>query len=72
MAAIVIGSKQTVWGVREPLPLEGFPQGKVRVRMRNDCVATAFVKTPKGITRFTIKEDDGKWKPHHILGRNIR
>ncbi len=59
-----------VFGVREPKPLQGFPPGKVRLRMRNKEFMRARVRTPDGIREFTVKEIDGHWMPSHEIGRN--
>ena len=61
-------------GVREPLPLAGFPEGRVRLRLRNNSFAMAYVKTKDGIRCFVIGEMDGMWVPvtEFEQGRNVR
>lgn len=55
--------KPFVFGVQEPKKLRGFPEGRVRIRQRNDDFAQAFVKTPTGIRHFYVEEIDGFWQP---------
>jgi len=52
-----------VFGVATPLPLKGFPRGRVRLRMRNDDFLVAFVKSARKIRRFIVAEKDGFWIP---------
>ena len=59
------------FGVCEPLPLEGFPEGKVRIRMRSNNIVNVFVKTADGIMRFVPEIKDGRWHPLEV-GRNCR
>ena len=60
-------------GVREPLPLAGFPEGRIRLSLRNDSFAKAYVKNKDGIRCFVIGELDGTWVPvmECEQGRNI-
>ena len=52
-----------VFGVRAVLPLRGFPRGKVRLTLRNQDFARAYVKTKHGIRCFIVAEYLGKWVP---------
>lgn len=61
-----------IFGIVEPLPMEGFPPGKIRIRMRAKDIARAFVRTQDGIRGFYIKQENGKWKPGPEFGRNMR
>ena len=72
MSATIIGQNDMVWGVREPKPLNGFPPGRVRLRMRNTDFAQAFVKTHTGIRHFFICEEDEYWCPKFEQGSNYR
>ena len=60
------------FGIREPLPLRGFPAGKVRIRQRNTEFPTAVVKTDTGARRFIIGEHEGHWVPMGEMGANAR
>lgn len=54
-----------VFGIIDPLPpLEGFPEGRVKVRMRSEDFLIVQVKTPERIRAFTVKHQDGKLVPH--------
>lgn len=44
-------------------PLVLFPEGKKRIRMRNNDAVRVFVKTKDGITEYVIKECEGGWMP---------
>lgn len=55
---------EIIFAIREPKPLRGFPEGRVRLRLRNDEFARAFVRTPEGIRHFIVQETpDGFWEP---------
>lgn len=66
-------SPEPVFGVRDPLPLCGFPAGRVRLRLRNTDYARAYVKATAGIRCFIIGEAEGCWVPLAELeqGRNV-
>jgi hypothetical protein len=72
MSAIIHGDHHAVWGVKTPLPLKGFPQGKVRLRIRNNDFVHAYVKTKEGIRHFIVAEKDGFWVPEYEQGANHR
>jgi len=59
-----------VFGVVDPLPLSGFPPGRIKLRMRPMNFAFAFVKTEEGIRKFAIQEKDGLWIPSFEQSRN--
>jgi hypothetical protein len=60
-----------VFGVAEPLPLKGFPEGKkIRLRVRDNQFALARVRTDDGIREFYVKEEEGFWVRSHERGRN--
>ena len=54
----------------EPKPLEGFPEGKARIRIRSDEFTLVRVRTAEGIREFYPIEKDGKWHPHIEKPRN--
>ena len=70
MAAI--SSKNLVFGIRLIMPLEGWPEGRIRIRLRNTGFASGYVKTPDGIREFAIEERDGRWWPSYERGANHR
>jgi len=60
----------SVFGLAEIKPLRGFPEGRVRIRLRNDDFAQAYVKTATGIRCFYLYEVDGHWQPSFETARN--
>lgn len=69
MAIITHGEKHA-FGLNEPLPPKGFPEGRIRWRIRQDDFTLARVKTVDGIREFHVKEQDGFWVPSYERGRN--
>jgi hypothetical protein len=68
----LITTKQNIiFGVKDMLPLSGFPKGKVKIKMRNDNFAWAYVKTETGIYKYAIEEKNGCWMPS-LLACNFR
>lgn len=54
------------YGIRGPFPLKDFPEGKVRVRVRNNAFPVAYVyQHGKSIRKFLVAEKDGYWIPFH-------
>lgn len=72
MSVIIHGDSSAVWGVKERKPLKGFPEGRVKIRLRNTDFARAFVKTTSGIRQFIVAEVDGFWIPKFEQGSNYR
>jgi len=68
----VISSKNLVFGIRPMLPLKGWPEGRVRVRLRATDFAWGYVKTPSGIRQFAIEVREGCWWPAYEQGSNRR
>lgn len=68
----IIHGQQIIYGVRDPLPLNGFPRGQKRLRMRSDRFASVFVRNEYGICEYSIKEESGVWVPAFQIGRNHR
>jgi hypothetical protein len=58
------------FGITEPLPPKGFPDGRLRWCIRNDDFVLARVKTSDGIREFYVKEENGHWMPSFEKGRN--
>jgi hypothetical protein len=69
--AIKIYAGHHVFGSAEPLPLKGFPEGSIRLRIRNNQFALARVRTDDGIREFYIKEEEGFWVRSIEKGRNL-
>lgn len=71
MGAITIQKTNVVFGIPDEIkPLEGFPAGRVRLRLRSKEFAIAFVKTNCGIRSFFLVEKEDKWRPYIERGRN--
>jgi hypothetical protein len=70
MAAII--HKRFPFGAVEILPLEGFPEGKVKIKIRPDDWVRIFIKTETGICEIIPQEKDGKWIPYFEKARNER
>jgi hypothetical protein len=69
--AAILSSRPVIFGLVPPLPLDGFPEGRTRVRIRENDFVRVFVKSPDGLRSFYISEVDGKWKPYAEFERNI-
>jgi len=68
-----IKTKQNIiFGVKNPLPLSGFPKGKIKIKMRNDDFACAYVKNETGIYKYAIEEKNGYWMPSFSPACNFR
>lgn len=52
---------KVVYGVCEPKPIVGAPDGRQRLRMRSNGVARLFVKTPDGIRTFFLEDRGDTW-----------
>ncbi len=51
-----------IFGVREIPKIEDVPAGaQLRLRLRNDAIAMAFVRTPQGIRKFAIGQYNGRF-----------
>lgn len=68
--AYTIG-RPLVYGVKEPMPLSGFPPGRVRIRMRQNRFAVAYVRTSDGVRGFAIEVFGETWQPGPELGHNL-
>jgi len=63
-------SNPCVYGIQPVKPLIGFPEGKVKIRLRSNDFAKVFIKTQSGVRQFIPEEKDGAWHPRAELGRN--
>jgi len=65
---------KVVHGVRDLKPIFGAPEGRQRLRMRNDVAAKLFVKTNDGIRCFCLEDCGDRWfcNPKLEHGRNVR
>ena len=63
-----------VWGIQEIKPLRDWPEGKIRIRLRNKDVGWGFVRNGETITQYMILkvERDGQeyWIPGMIKSVN--
>ena len=57
--------------MQKPLPPKGFPDGRLRWRMRNTKPMLARVMTEDGIREFYVKEENGYWVPLCEKGSNL-
>lgn len=60
-----------VFGLRLPLPMRGFPEGKIRLRARITDFLKARVRTECGIREYYVREVDGYWEPAVETGFNV-
>jgi len=60
------------FGLVEILPLSGFPQGKVKIKMRDDNFVKIFVKSENEIQAFYPEEKDGVWIPSYKIEQNTK
>ncbi len=66
----VIGSSNFVAGLKPIKPLRNFPEGRIRLRLRNNCFAEIWVRTEKGIRRFSVMDTGDYWEPGPETGCN--
>jgi hypothetical protein len=60
------------FGVKEPLPLFGFPEGRARIRQRNNNYTIVFIRPPNGgIRKFVIGTKNGAWWPVFEMASNL-
>jgi hypothetical protein len=59
------------YGLKPPLPMRGFPAGRVRIRARNDEFVLVRVRTTEGIREYYVREVDGFWEPAFEKGFNL-
>jgi hypothetical protein len=58
-------------GVKEPLPLRGFPPGRARIRQRCGKAVFVFIRPLEGGVRcFAVESRDGAWWPAFETGAN--
>jgi hypothetical protein len=72
MAVTITRGIKFVVGIQKPLPLRGWPEGKIRLRARRTDRLRAYVKTAGGIREFSVKEVEGFWEPAVEIGWNRR
>lgn len=59
-----------VFGIKQQKPFIDPPPGKIRVKMRNDNFAQAFVKNGESIRHFFIRENGLRWELCYEQGSN--
>ena len=68
--AIFLGRK-IEFGVKDLLPLRGFPPGRTRIRQRNGAAVVVFIRPlDGGIRRFCVVAREGGWWPAFETGAN--
>lgn len=74
MSTVIYRGIKVVWGVREPKPIVGAPEGRQRLRMRNTSFVKLFVKSATGIRCFGLIDEGDTWRvdPKLEQGRNER
>ncbi len=74
MAVIAQCGVKAIFGMREPMPIVGAPEGRQRLRMRNNSAAKLFVKTTDGIRSWVLEDKGDHWfvNPRLEQGRNLR
>lgn len=62
---IVFGETIAAFGQpAQTLPLRGFPEGRIRLRISPEDFTVVIVKTPDRTRAFYVKEEDGHWVPY--------
>lgn len=61
MAKSMLFGIKVIFGVREPKPIVGAPAGRTRLCMRNDRVASLFVRTTTAIREFILEDRGDHW-----------
>ena len=64
--------KNLVFGVCEPLPMVGFPDGEVTIHQNNKDFTSLEIVSEIGHWAFTVAEEDGKWVPAYCISRVFR
>jgi len=60
------------YGMAEPRPLRGFPEGKTRIRIRNTHFPVVYVRPPEGgVIAFLVDDDGEVWTPGRRTGSNV-
>lgn len=63
MATTIKGTR-IVWGIpKEQKPIMDLPEGKLRLRFRNNNWGKGFLKTSNGILHFALEDCGDYWKP---------
>lgn len=58
---IYVGQKFVVGWCRDFKPIVNVPPGRHRLQLRNDSLATLFVRTTDGIRKFHLRDDGETW-----------
>jgi len=72
MATFMSVGFKGVPGVQPVKPFSPKPPGKIRIRMRQDEFATAFVRTADGLKKFIIQDDGETWSLGFEMAENRR
>lgn len=68
--ATTYGIKKLAFGSTELKPLKGFPDGRIRIRVRNNEFVRVFVKSTNGIREFFAEDQGDCWTPAYEQGGN--
>lgn len=72
MSTIILRGTNIVFGVRDPKPVVGAPEGRQRIRMRLKDAARLFVKTADGLRGFYLSDEGDSWSVRSEFGRNFK
>ena len=67
---MLVNPKGFIFGIHAAKPPSGFPEGKLRFRMRGDDFVKARVLTSDGIKEFAVLDDGKNWIPGCQLAEN--
>lgn len=70
--ATTYGIKKLAFGSTELKPLKGFPDGRIRIRIRNNEFVRVFVKTENEIQQFEVEDCGDYWTPYCETASNRR
>lgn len=70
MATTIYG--RIAFGNQQELPLEGFPSGRAKIKIRQDDFVRVYIKSDESIREFVVEEKDGKWVPAFQTQSNSR
>ena len=59
-----------VFGIREVMPITGL-DGKLRIRMRPQSLATVTQRIPTGVIRWHLKDCGDHWEPFQLIAINL-
>lgn len=73
MLLFVKAAQNLIFGIRDPKPIAGIPDGgRVRVRLRPEELARAFVRTSQSTTEYLLRDCGDHWELAFSTASNIR